>query len=81
MIMSDSFVKSQQARDNELTTNSFDHPVIVQFAANNAKDFADATELVYKECDGVDLNCGCPQRYLTNCMTGLFIYGYFFMLN
>ena len=60
--MSDSFVRSQQARDNELTTNSLDHPVVVQFAANNADDFAEATQLVYKQCDGVDLNCGCPQR-------------------
>ena len=40
-----------------------DRPLVVQFAAHNAKDFADAAELVAPFADGVDLNCGCPQRY------------------
>ena len=40
-----------------------DRPLVVQFAASNAKDFADAAELVAPFADGVDLNCGCPQRY------------------
>ncbi|RMX45909.1 hypothetical protein pdam_00011025, partial [Pocillopora damicornis] len=62
MIVSDSFVKSVKARDMEFTTNAGDRPLIVQFAANNAKDFADAAEIVAPFSDGVDLNCGCPQR-------------------
>jgi len=41
-----------------------DRPLVVQFAAHNAKDFADAAELVAPFADGVDLNCGCPQRYM-----------------
>ena len=40
-----------------------DRPLVVQFAASNAKDFADTAELVAPFADGVDLNCGCPQRY------------------
>ena len=40
-----------------------DRPLVVQFAASNARDFADAAELVAPFADGVDLNCGCPQRY------------------
>ncbi|XP_037092084.1 tRNA-dihydrouridine(20a/20b) synthase [NAD(P)+]-like isoform X2 [Pollicipes pollicipes] len=63
MIMSDSFVRSEKARDNEFTTNTADHPLIVQFAANNPSDFANASELVSRWCQGVDLNCGCPQRW------------------
>eukprot|EP00795_Rhopilema_esculentum_P002264 gene2264-17875_t len=63
MIVSDSFVKSVKARDSEFTTNSGDRPLVVQFAANNGKDLADAAELVYEYSDGVDLNCGCPQRW------------------
>ncbi|KAJ8046381.1 tRNA-dihydrouridine(20a/20b) synthase [NAD(P)+]-like [Holothuria leucospilota] len=63
MIISESFIKSQKARDSEFTTNSEDHPLIVQFAANNANDFADAAELVAPYAQGVDLNCGCPQRW------------------
>lgn len=47
MIMSDSFVQSPKARDSEFTTCSNDRPLVVQFAANNAKDFADAAELVF----------------------------------
>lgn len=40
-----------------------DEPLIVQFAANNALDFANATELVANNCIGTDLNCGCPQKW------------------
>lgn len=63
MIISDSFVKSQKARDAEFTTGPGDRPLIVQFAANNATDLANAAELVHGYADGVDLNCGCPQRW------------------
>ncbi|RZF47590.1 hypothetical protein LSTR_LSTR012212 [Laodelphax striatellus] len=63
MIVADSFVKSIKARDVEFTTNEGDSPLSVQFAANNANDFVEAAELVAPFCDGVDLNCGCPQRW------------------
>lgn len=63
MIVADCFVKSVKARDMEFTTNAGDRPLVVQFAANNARDFADAAELVAPFVDGVDLNCGCPQRW------------------
>ncbi|XP_058968110.2 tRNA-dihydrouridine(20a/20b) synthase [NAD(P)+]-like isoform X1 [Pocillopora verrucosa] len=63
MIVSDSFIKSVKARDMEFTTNAGDRPLIVQFAASNPKDFADAAEIVAPFSDGVDLNCGCPQRW------------------
>ena len=45
MILADSFYQSQAARDNELTTNSADKPLIVQFAANNALYFAGSAQL------------------------------------
>ena len=45
MILADSFYQSQAARDNELTTNQEDKPLIVQFAANNAQYFAGSAEL------------------------------------
>lgn len=63
MIISESFVKSKHARDVDFTTNSKDRPLVVQFAANNGKDFADATELIQPYADAVGLNCGCPQRW------------------
>lgn len=83
MIVSDSFIQSQKARDSDFTTNACkfrqylhflhftydfhvfylaDRPLVVQFASKCAKDFADATELIVPFSDGVDMNCGCPQR-------------------
>lgn len=46
MIMAESFVASQKARDVEFTVNAQDSPCVVQFAAHTAKEFADAAELV-----------------------------------
>ncbi|KAL4226452.1 tRNA-dihydrouridine(20a/20b) synthase [NAD(P)+]-like protein [Mactra antiquata] len=63
MIIADSFVQSLKARDNEFTTCKEDRPLIVQFAAHNAIDFGDAACIVSPFADGVDLNCGCPQRW------------------
>eukprot|EP00126_Sphaerothecum_destruens_P007767 Sdes_comp19980_c0_seq3m12568 len=63
MILANSFHQSQNARENEFTTNSKDKPLITQFAANNAYDISLATKLVFSFCDGVDINCGCPQRW------------------
>lgn len=63
MIMADSFVNSEKARHNEFKTNDVDNPVIVQFAANNVHDFCEAAKLVCSQSSGVDLNCGCPQRW------------------
>lgn len=63
MIMADSFVQSAKARRNEFTTCADDKPLIVQFAAHTVADFVNAAEIVSPLCDGVDLNCGCPQRW------------------
>ncbi|KAK7476318.1 hypothetical protein BaRGS_00032436 [Batillaria attramentaria] len=61
MIISSCFVNSLKARDSDFTTCPEDRPLIVQFAASTAQDFADAAEIVAPFSDGVDLNCGCPQ--------------------
>lgn len=66
MIMADSFVQSLKARHNEFVTNRDDKPLIVQFAAKNVSDFVSAAELISPYSDGVDLNCGCPQRWAMN---------------
>ncbi|OWR45350.1 tRNA-dihydrouridine synthase [Danaus plexippus plexippus] len=63
MILADSFCQNEKARSNEFITTTNDTPLIVQFAANNVDDFVDASQLVYPYADGVDLNCGCPQRW------------------
>ncbi|XP_038210339.1 tRNA-dihydrouridine(20a/20b) synthase [NAD(P)+]-like [Zerene cesonia] len=63
MILANSFCQNSKARSNEFVTTFDDTPLIVQFAANNVNDFVDASKLVYQYADGVDLNCGCPQRW------------------
>uniref|UniRef100_A0A2P2I5X0 tRNA-dihydrouridine(20a/20b) synthase [NAD(P)+] n=1 Tax=Hirondellea gigas TaxID=1518452 RepID=A0A2P2I5X0_9CRUS len=63
MIVSDSFNKSDKARHSDFTTSKGDRPLIVQFAASNAEDLVQAASLVAPYSSGVDLNCGCPQRW------------------
>jgi tRNA-dihydrouridine synthase 4 len=46
MILSDVFKNSDIARECEYRTNAADDPVVVQFAASNPKDLADASEIV-----------------------------------
>eukprot|EP00291_Cryptomonas_curvata_P030951 CAMPEP_0172210100 /NCGR_PEP_ID=MMETSP1050-20130122/35545_1 /TAXON_ID=233186 /ORGANISM="Cryptomonas curvata, Strain CCAP979/52" /LENGTH=54 /DNA_ID=CAMNT_0012890175 /DNA_START=91 /DNA_END=252 /DNA_ORIENTATION=+ len=54
--MANSFTASAKARDVEFTTNPYDRPLVVQFAARSDKEFGDAAELVVGAADGVDLN-------------------------
>ncbi|KAJ3248023.1 tRNA-dihydrouridine(20a/20b) synthase [NAD(P)+]-like protein [Chytriomyces hyalinus] len=63
MIISDVFKFSDISRSTEYRTNSRDNPVVVQFAASTPADWADATSLVLPYCSGVNLNCGCPQKW------------------
>ncbi|KAJ8914974.1 hypothetical protein NQ315_002498 [Exocentrus adspersus] len=63
MILADSFCQSEKARRNEFTTNFLDTPLITQFAANSVPDFVGAAYLSSPYCNGVDLNCGCPQKW------------------
>lgn len=64
MIVADSFIKSIKARDSDFTTDfENDRPLIVQFAAKDCQQIGDAAEIVKPFCDGIDINCGCPQRW------------------
>ena len=63
MIIATSFVQSDKCRTVEFTTDDDDRPLVVQFAANTATDLRRAAAMVAPYCDGVDVNCGCPQRW------------------
>ncbi|XP_053262161.1 tRNA-dihydrouridine(20a/20b) synthase [NAD(P)+]-like isoform X3 [Podarcis raffonei] len=63
MIVAADFVRSVKARHSEFTTNQGDRPLIVQFAAKDAHVLADAACIISPFADGVDVNCGCPQRW------------------
>ncbi|ORY93252.1 dihydrouridine synthase-domain-containing protein [Syncephalastrum racemosum] len=49
-------------RDDLFSTDKDDRPLIVQFCANDPAALLQAAKLVEKDCDGVDLNLGCPQH-------------------
>ncbi|ORZ26823.1 hypothetical protein BCR41DRAFT_376887 [Lobosporangium transversale] len=63
MILANVFSASNYARDSEFSTNLLDDPVVIQFAASNGVDLANAAELVSPYVSGIDINCGCPQKW------------------
>ncbi|GAA5796908.1 hypothetical protein HPULCUR_002286 [Helicostylum pulchrum] len=63
MILADVFKNSEFARSSDFSTNYKDDPVVVQFAASKGADLADAAELVSPYAGGIDINCGCPQKW------------------
>jgi tRNA-dihydrouridine synthase 4 len=63
MILAQPFGASQIARDVEHTTHFGDTPLVMQFASNDAVELKRAVEHALPWVDGVDLNCGCPQRW------------------
>ncbi|KAI9831596.1 MAG: hypothetical protein M1819_004828 [Sarea resinae] len=69
MILAKEFNRSELARDSDFTTNAEDRPLVVQFGANSGEELSRAAELVQPYCDGIDLNCGCPQSWA--CQEGL----------
>lgn len=63
MMLADCFSKAQSARDADFQYSETDRPLIAQFAASDPEYFASAAQLISPYVDGVDLNCGCPQRW------------------
>lgn len=61
MVHAQLFVTNHTYRRTAISTTPEDRPLIVQFCANDPDIFLDACRLVEGFCDGVDLNCGCPQ--------------------
>lgn len=53
MILADVFKSSEFARETDFSTNERDDPVVIQFAANNGKDLADAAELASPYVSGI----------------------------
>lgn len=64
MLISDSFTQSDSARDADFRTNYKDGPLIVQFAANKPETFGEVARALWGHCEGIGLNCGCPQRWV-----------------
>ena len=63
MIIAQGFNRSALARDIDFQTNDMDQPLIVQFGADTASDVSTAAALACGYVQGIDINCGCPQRW------------------
>jgi len=64
MLISDSFTQSDSARDADFRTNPNDGPLIVQFASNKHETFGEVARALWGHCEGIGLNCGCPQHWV-----------------
>ena len=63
MIIAKGFNVSAAAREADFNTNDEDQPLIIQFGVHDPIDLALATERVIGSVQGIDINCGCPQRW------------------
>lgn len=63
MILAKEFIRSPHARASDFTTCPLDRPLVVQFASKSPSDISRAAEMAKPYCDGVNLNCGCPQSW------------------
>ncbi|ESL10212.1 hypothetical protein TRSC58_02059 [Trypanosoma rangeli SC58] len=64
MIMADSFTRSDAARNAEFSTYDGENCLVAQIASCSGPLAAEATTLLAPYCDAIDLNCGCPQRWV-----------------
>jgi tRNA-dihydrouridine synthase 4 len=55
MILADVFKSSEFARESDFSTNDRDDPVVIQFAASNGSDLADAAELASPYVSGIGM--------------------------
>ncbi|RPA85364.1 tRNA-dihydrouridine synthase [Ascobolus immersus RN42] len=63
MLLAKEFIRSQPARLSDFTTSCLDGPTVVQWGTSSPVDVARASEMVKPFCDGVSINCGCPQTW------------------
>lgn len=55
------FASQKKYRERNFSTCPEDRPLIVQFCGNDADKILAAARHVENDCDGIDINLGCPQ--------------------
>lgn len=63
MIMSESFVKSAEARASDFSLYEGEDRLVVQLAGTSGPTMGAAAAMVAPYCDAIDINCGCPQKW------------------
>ncbi|RNF24697.1 putative tRNA-dihydrouridine synthase 4 [Trypanosoma conorhini] len=64
MIMADSFTRSSAARKADFSIYAGEDRLVTQIASCSGPLAAQAATLLAPYCDAIDLNCGCPQRWV-----------------
>ena len=67
------FVEGEKYRKEHFTTCPEDRPLLTQFCAHDPEVLLTAARYVEKDCDGVDINLGCPQRIAKRGNYGAFL--------
>jgi tRNA-dihydrouridine synthase len=74
MIIAESFNRSSKAQKAEFSIDPIaDRPLVAQFGVKDPNELQRAVEILTGFIDAVDINCGCPQRWVRHTFLPLYV--------